>query len=100
MDQDYFPNNWDRINQLEEHHFKAKGFTTVLQTAGSWMLPETTAGVIRIENEDGTIRELTVETMDKFNRMISIVENRQLPYTAYDAETMDRNYCIIGDDES
>jgi hypothetical protein len=86
---DPFPNNWDRINRTPPHQFVNNvTFRDMMIRSSAWDLPESVAGIVRIENENGTITEKVMNNTRSLYKLVHTLETQGARFVAYDNETM------------
>jgi hypothetical protein len=94
---DEFPNNWDKISKVPIHRFVSVPFEEFMTRANGWELPSSVAGIIRIENEDGTVTEKVITSRRKLVNTVRTLEDQSTPYTAVDPTQMAFNYDVTGE---
>lgn len=86
---DPFPNNWERISRTPPHQFVDHiTFRDMMVRSSSWDLPESVAGVVRIENENGTITEKVMNNTRSLSKLVNTLESQGAQFVAYNNETM------------
>jgi hypothetical protein len=96
---DEFPNDWDKVARTPEERFATPTYEEICLRAGGWKLPSSVAGIVRVENEDGTINEFVLDTRRKMTRTVNSLAAKHIPYTVYDNDTMGFNYEVEGADD-
>jgi hypothetical protein len=92
---DPFPNDWEQVHQTPLHRFvDHMTIRDMMIRSSAWDLPDSVAGVVRIENENGTITEKVMNNTGSLYRLTNSLESQGINFVAYDRESMYCTYVV------